>query len=91
MLSTVFRDVPVHVVDVPAGTASRIVPDRVLVQVEGPQDLVRRLTGQIVTVEVSAAGLGPGTHSVSPRVILPQGVRVLIIQPPQVMIILSPT
>jgi len=91
MLSTVFRDVPVHAVDVPAGTATRIVPDRVVVQVEGPQDLVRRLTAQIVTIEVSAAGLGPGQHAVSPRVILPLGIRVLIIQPAQVMITLSPT
>ena len=88
-LSTVFKAVPVRVVGVPAGTASRVVPDKVDVQVEGPQDVVRRLSAQAVTVEVSAAGKRRGQYTTSPRAILPPGVHILGIQPSQVMIILS--
>ena len=88
-LSTVFKAVPVRVVGVPAGTASRVVPDKVDVQVEGPQDVVRRLSAQTVTVEVSAAGKRRGQYTTSPRAILPPGVHILGIQPSQVMIILS--
>jgi YbbR domain-containing protein len=88
-LSTVFKAVPVRVVGVPAGTASRVVPDKVDVQVEGPQDVVRRLSAQAVTVEVSAAGKRRGQYTTSPRAIVPPGVHILGIQPSQVMIILS--
>ncbi|HKV43621.1 MAG TPA: CdaR family protein [bacterium] len=89
LLSTILRGVSVRVIGVPAGSASRVVPDRVDVQVEGPQDLVRRLTAQSVTAEISAAGRGPGQYTMSPRPILPQGIHVLAIQPAQVVIILS--
>jgi YbbR domain-containing protein len=89
LLSTVLRAVPVRVVGAPAGAKSRVVPDRVDVQVEGPQDLIRRLTTQGVSVEVSAAGRKPGQYTMNPQAILPKGVRVLTIQPAQVVIILS--
>ncbi len=89
LLSTVLRAVPVRVVGAPAGATSRVVPDRVDVQVEGPQELVRRLTAQGVSVQVSAAGRQPGQYTMNPQAILPKGVHVLTIQPAQVMVILS--
>ncbi len=89
LLSTVFRAVPVRVVGVPAGAAFRVVPDHVDIQVEGPQELVRRLTAQTVTVEVSTAGRQLGQHTISPHAVLPDGVRVLTIRPAQVLVILS--
>ncbi len=89
LLSTILRSVPVRVVGVPAGAAFRVMPDRVDLQVEGPQDVVRHLTAQAVTVEVSAAGRQPGQYIMVPRAILPQGVRVLMIQPALVVVILS--
>jgi len=91
LLSTILRAVPVRVVGVPAGAASRVVPDHIDLQVEGPQDVVRRLTTQTVTVEVSAAGRQPGQYTATPRAILPQGVHVLTIRPAQVLVILSPS
>jgi YbbR domain-containing protein len=91
LLSTVLRAVPVRVVGAPAGTATRVVPDKVDVQVEGPQDVLRRLSAQAVTVEVSAAGRHNGQYTTTPRAILPAGVRILAIQPSLVMIILSPS
>jgi YbbR domain-containing protein len=89
LMSTVLRAVPVRVVGTPAGATSRVVPDRVDVQVEGPQDLVRRLTAQAISVQVSAAGRQPGQYTINPQAILPKGVRVLTILPAQVVIILS--
>jgi YbbR domain-containing protein len=89
LLSTVLRAVPIRVVGIPPGATSRVVPDRVDVQVEGPQDVVRRLTAQAISVEVSAAGRQPGQYRINPQAILPKGVRVLTIQPAQVVIILS--
>jgi YbbR domain-containing protein len=91
LMSTVLRAVPVRVVGIPAGATSRVVPDRVDVQVEGPQDLVRRLTAQAISVQVSAAGRQPGQYTINPQAILPKGVRVLTILPAQVVIILSST
>ncbi len=90
-LSTVFRAVPVRVVGTPSGATSRVVPDRVDLQIEGPQELVRRLIAQGVAIEVSAAGRQPGRYTVSPQPVLPKGVRVLNMQPQQVLIILSST
>jgi YbbR domain-containing protein len=90
-LSTVFRAVPVRVVGTPSGATSRVVPDRVDLQVEGPQDLVRRLIAQGVSIEVSAAGRQPGRYTISPQPILPKGIRVLNMQPQQVVVILSST
>ncbi|HLW60872.1 MAG TPA: CdaR family protein [bacterium] len=89
LLSTVLRGVAVRVIGVPAGGAFRVMPDRVDVQVEGPQDLVRGLTAQSVTAEISAAGRGPGQYTISPRAVLPPGIRVLTVQPAQVVVILS--
>ena len=91
LLSTILRAVPVRVVGVPAGAASRVVPDHIDLQVEGPQDVVRRLTTQSVTVEVSAAGRQPGQYTATPRALLPQGVHVLTIRSAQVLVILSPS
>jgi YbbR domain-containing protein len=93
-LSTVFHSVPIRVVGIRSGQTSRVVPDHVDLQVEGPQDLVRRLIAQGVSgvlVEVSAAGRQPGRYAVSPQPVLPKGIRVLNIQPQQVLVILSST
>ncbi len=89
LLSTVFRAVPVKIVGQPAGTVARVVPDRVEVQVEGPQDLVRGLSAQAITVEVNATGRPPGEHRMALRAILPQGIHLLTIRPSQVVVILK--
>jgi len=91
LLSTIFRAVPVRVVGIPAGTTSRVVPERVDVQVEGPEDLMRGLTAQAVSVEVSASGQRAGSHTMTPRAVLPQGVHVLVIRPAQIVLYLSPS
>jgi YbbR domain-containing protein len=89
LLSTLFRAVPVKVVGAPAGATSRVLPDRVDVQVEGPQDVIQHLRPQALSVVVSAAGQKPGRFTASPQAVLPQGIRVLTIRPAQVVVTLS--
>ncbi len=91
LLSTIFRAVPVHIVGVPAGTASRVVPDRVEVQIEGPQDVLQHLSASAVTVQVDAAGQRAGQRQITVRAVLPPGVRLLAIRPSRVVVILTPS
>lgn len=91
VLSTIFRAVPVRVVGVPAGTKSRVVPDRVDVQVEGPQDILARLKPTTLIVEANAAGQHVGQHQVTLRPVLPPGVRIVDIRPSHVVVILTPS
>lgn len=88
LLSTILRAVPVRVVGVPAGAVSRVSPDTVEVQVEGPQDLLEHLTVQAVTIEVDAAGQRPGEHRLTPRAVLPRGIHLLAIRPANIIIII---
>jgi YbbR domain-containing protein len=89
LLSTIVRSVPVRVVGVPAGSVSRVVPDRVDVQVEGPENLVQHLNTAALVVEVDAAGQPPGSHQVNLRAILPPGVHLLAILPSRVTVVLG--
>jgi len=91
VLSTIFRAIPVRVIGTPAGTVSRVVPDRVEVQIEGPQDVVQRMSASAVTVEVNAAGQRPGQHQIAVRAVLPPGIRLLTIRPSRVVVILRPS
>jgi YbbR domain-containing protein len=88
LLSTILRAVPVRVVGVPAGAVSRVSPDTVEVQVEGPQDLLEHLTVQAVTIEVDAAGQRPGEHKLTPRAVLPRGIHLLAIRPANIVVII---
>lgn len=89
LLSTILRAVPVRVVGVPAGAVSRVSPDTVEVQVEGPQDLLAHLTVQAVTIEVDAAGQRPGEHRLTPRAVLPRGIHLLAIRPANIVVIIT--
>lgn len=89
LLSTILRAVPVRVVGVPASAVSRVSPDTVEVQVEGPQDLLAHLTVQAVTIEVDAAGQRPGEHLLTPRAVLPRGIHLLAIRPANIVVIIT--
>ena len=84
LLSRMFSGVPVRISGVPKGSAARATPDRVDVQVEGPQDAVQRLVPSGLVAEVDASGPGRGSRRVTPRIALPSGVRVLAIAPTQI-------
>ncbi|HYM68337.1 MAG TPA: CdaR family protein [bacterium] len=84
LLSRMLSGVPVRISGVPKGSAARATPDRVDVQVEGPQDAVQRLAPSGLVAEVDASGPGRGSRRVTPRIALPSGVRVLAIAPTQI-------
>ncbi|HLJ60610.1 MAG TPA: CdaR family protein [bacterium] len=90
LLSRVLPGVPVRISGVPKGSAARAAPDHVDVQVEGPQDAVQRLAPSALMVEVDASGPARGARRVAPRVVLPNGVRLLAITPAQITLTVAP-
>jgi YbbR domain-containing protein len=90
LLSRVLTGVPVRVTGVPKGLAARATPDHVEVQVEGPQDVVQRLSPSALVAQVDASGAGRGTRRVTPRIGLPSGIRALSISPAQITLSVSP-
>jgi len=90
-LSTTLHGVPVQVVGLRPGVKPRVIPSSIDVQVEGPTDVVARLTPQSIRVIVDAGGKGAGRYQFTPQAQLPQGVRVLSLNPTRVLVILSPS
>lgn len=90
-LSTTLHGVPVQVVGLRPGVRPRVVPSSIDVQVEGPTAVVARLTPQSIRIVVDAGGKGAGRYQFTPRAQLPQGVRVLSLNPTQVLVILTPS
>jgi YbbR domain-containing protein len=90
-LARILQGVPVRISGVSKGLTARAAPDRVDVQVEGPQDMVQRLTPGALAAQVDASADGRGTHRATPRVVVPEGVRVLMISPAQISVIVTPS
>ncbi len=67
----------------------RLQPDRVRVTVRGPKSVVDAPTLVLGPAHVDAAGLTAGTHSLPPRVEVPEGVEVVAVDPPRVELVLS--
>ncbi len=88
-LSTIFRGVPVQVVGLRPGVKPRVVPASIDVQIEGPTEVVARLTPQSIRVVVDAGGRGAGRYEFIPKTQLPNGVRVINLHPTQVLVILT--
>jgi len=64
-------------------------PDRVRVTVRGPKSVVGEPTLTLGPAYVDAAGLTAGTHSLPPRLDVPEGVEVVAVDPPRVDLALS--
>jgi len=92
LLARAFSAIPVRVVGIAPGWTARVVPDRVQVQVEGPQDAMERLATAAIVVQVDVTGMRAGPHRAAPQVVLPSGgVRVLLVTPAQVAVTLLPS
>ena len=76
MMSRRFEHVEVAVRNVRDGVHARLVPSRVDLTVQGPQHLLSSYHLQDGSVYVDAAGLGPGSHRVTPQAELPQALEV---------------
>ncbi|HEV2439943.1 MAG TPA: CdaR family protein [bacterium] len=90
-VSTIFHGVPVQVVGLRPGVTSRVVPSSVDIQIEGPTNVVARLTPASIRVVVDAGGRGAGRYQFIPQAKVPAGVRVLNLNPMQVLLILTPS
>jgi len=88
-VSTIVHGVPVQVVGLRPGVTSRVVPSSVDIEIEGPTNVVARLTPASIRVVVDAGGRGAGRYEFMPKAKLPAGVRVLNLNPMQVLLILT--
>ena len=74
------------------GLASKLVatcdPQRVEVTVAGPMPVLSTLKGEDVRVELNASGLGVGSHTLSPTVVVPDPLRVVAVNPSEVTVVL---
>jgi YbbR domain-containing protein len=64
---------------------------QVVVTVGGPISALNALDGSGLLANVDVAGLSPGTHAVTPDVIVPPGLTVVALSPPDVVITLTPS
>ena len=90
-LSTTLRGVPIQVVGLRPGVRPQVVPASIDIQVEGPTDVVARLTAHSIRIVVDAGWRGAGRYQFTPQAELPQGVRILNLRPTQVLVILTPS
>lgn len=66
-----------------------IFPPVVSVVLEGPQDEVGELSLADFTVTLALTGLTPGSHTLTPEVLLPPGCRLVRLDPPRVLAVLG--
>ncbi len=76
--------VGVRVTD-PGGKIS-VRPERVRVLVRGPIEILDGVKEMDIQASVNGQGLGSGTHKVTPSVLVPQGLQVVRVEPPELEI-----
>jgi YbbR domain-containing protein len=76
----------VNVVNVGSGLTAEVSPRAVSVTVVASDATIAKLTASDVIVQVNAAGLGPGTYSLSPIVALPSSISWVSTDPPMVTV-----
>jgi YbbR domain-containing protein len=73
------------------GLTADIGPNEIVVNVVAPQDVLAELPGSTVEVQVDAKGLGPGTYTVRPKVLLPPNVQWISTDPQTVTLTIRQT
>ena len=84
-----FADVEIDPVNVPDDVEIAISPPVVTFELQGPTDVLATLEGSPPAIVVDLNGLEPGTHVLTPRVLLPPDVRVVNVQPEQVQVMIE--
>jgi YbbR domain-containing protein len=80
-----FENIPIQIFGEQENTRVSVSPETLSVELQGPQQVVGALTDEEIAVVVDVSGLGPGTHQVRPRLILPPQVSYSD-PPPQVIV-----
>jgi YbbR domain-containing protein len=81
---------PVLAVNVPEGYAASVEPRTINITVDGPSAVLAEMESSDVRVLVDVGGLEPGTHDLTPQVILPQGITWTSTTPEQVEVTITP-
>jgi YbbR domain-containing protein len=76
MVSRVFEDVPIVVRNAPSGERVEVTPKGIELTIAGPQPTLMNYALPEGSVYIDAAGLGHGSHRVTPAVELPEGLEV---------------
>lgn len=81
-----YSGIPLKVTDTAGRSDFTILPDTVAATVEGRSALLDSLVSEMFRASVSLATAKPGSTFVSPTVSIPQGVRLIDVQPQEILI-----
>lgn len=79
----------VTVTNLASGLTADVTPDRVAISVVASEETLAQLPGADIEVQVDAAGLGPGTYSLQPKVALPPNAQWLSVEPDTVTVTIT--
>ncbi len=86
--ATVFSALEIEPIGLDSTLTAEITPVKVDVSVNAPRSLLQSLKANDVKVLVDLTGLGPGTYTTEPNVIVPQGVTWLGNKPDRVKVVI---
>jgi YbbR domain-containing protein len=89
-VTQILPNLPVHINNVPPGFTATVEPQAISVAVFASEETMSRLTGNEISVSVSAEGLGAGAHQLRPSVTVPPEVQWLRTDPKVVVVTLQP-
>ncbi len=89
--ATVFSALPIQSLGLNGSLTAEITPNQLDVSVHAPRSLLQSLEAQDVKVIADLTGLGPGTYTVEPKVIVPRGVTWLGNKPERVTVKITRT
>ena len=89
--ATVFSALPIEPLGLKSSLTAEITPYQLDVSVHAPRSLLQSLEAQDVKVIADLTGLGPGTYTLEPKVIVPQGVTWLGNKPDRVIVKITST
>ncbi len=73
------------------GLEVQILPPQLSLQVSAPVEILQGMQAEDITIFVRLAGLGPGTYTLRPEVVVPQGATWLGTDPPEVTVVIRPS
>ena len=79
-------DMPVEVENAGEGVTVRVDPGTIDISVSAPTALLSELTPDDIVVTVDVDGLGPGVYTLTPAILVPDGVTVTSVQPERVVV-----
>ncbi|MGB3329227.1 MAG: CdaR family protein, partial [Thermomicrobiales bacterium] len=87
--ATEFSSLPVEVIGLGSGLEATVTPGTTSVSVLVPRSLLATMTANDIKVRVDVTGLGPGTHTITPDVTVPQRSTWLGNDPAQVTVVIT--